>query len=147
MQFNCIPFQELNLDQLYAIMQLRQEVFVVEQNCPYLDADGLDQGSLHLMGYKHNVLVAYARLVPKGLTYEKYASFGRVITAQSVRGKGLGKELVMAAIQHLHLNFGIQTIKISAQSHLINFYHGCGFLATGEEYLEDGIPHTAMLLI
>ena len=147
MQFNCIPFPELSLEQLYAIMRLRQEVFVVEQNCPYLDADGLDQKSLHLMRYQNKDLVAYTRLVPKGISYEKYASIGRVITTQAVRGKGFGKALMMASIQQLHLHFGVQPIKISAQSHLLRFYQECGFQSTGEEYLEDGIPHTAMLLI
>ena len=145
MQFYCIPFYSLNLEQLYDIMRLRQQVFVVEQDCPYLDADGIDQDSLHVMGYQNEELVAYTRLVPKGISYDNYASIGRVITTQAIRGKGIGKELMEVSIQQLFQHFGKQTIKISAQSYLLRFYEDLGFHSTGKEYLEDNIPHTAML--
>ena len=147
MQTICIPFNKLSLDQLYAIMRLRQEVFVVEQKCAYLDADGLDQKSLHLLAYLGDELVGYSRLVPRGLSYENYPSIGRVLSSQRVRGKRLGKPLVEASVQALLENFGKQTIKISAQAHLVKFYNNCGFQITGEEYLEDGIPHIGMLRV
>ncbi len=145
MQFLCLPFYKLNLDQLYAILKLRQEVFIVEQDCPYLDSDDKDQDSLHLMGFYEDELAAYTRLVPKGLSYEKYASIGRVITSDKIRGKGLGKLLMNTSVDKLFEFWGQQAIKISAQSHLIPFYKTIGFDPTGEEYLEDGIPHAAMI--
>ncbi|MFT4664654.1 MAG: ElaA protein [Polaribacter sp.] len=145
MQFLCLPFYELNLDQLYDILRLRQAVFVVEQDCPYLDTDGNDQKSLHLMGFYEGELVAYTRLVPKGISYEKYASIGRVITSDKIRGKGFGKLLMSTSVNKLFEFWGQQAIKISAQSHLIPFYKTIGFGPTGEEYLEDGIPHAAMI--
>ena len=126
-------------------MVLRQEVFVVEQDCPYLDADGKDQMAHHLMGYLDNQLVAYTRLVPKGISYEKYISIGRVITAQSVRRGGYGKELMKRSIQQIRILYGQQAIKISAQCYLLKFYKGLGFEPVGEEYLEDNIPHIAMI--
>jgi ElaA protein len=145
MHFLCLPFYELSQDQLYAILQLRQEVFVVEQNCPYLDADDKDQQSLHMMGFEQGKLVAYARLLPKGLSYQQYASIGRVITSQLVRGRGLGKILMTTSVEKLFEYWGKQSIKISAQSHLVPFYNDIGFVSTAEEYLEDGIPHTGMV--
>lgn len=145
MQFLCLPFYKLSLDQLYAILRLRQEVFIVEQDCPYLDTDDKDQESLHLIGFHEGDLVAYTRLVPKGISYEKYASIGRVITSDKIRGKGLGKLLMTTSVEKLFEAWGAQAIKISAQSHLIPFYKSIGFEPTGEEYLEDGIPHAAMI--
>lgn len=146
MHFVCLPFYELSLDQLYAILRLRQEVFIVEQDCPYLDTDDKDQDSLHLMGFIENELVAYTRLVPKSISYETYASIGRVITSQKIRGKGLGNLLMTTSVEKLHQHWGKQSIKISAQSHLASFYNDIGFESIGENYLEDGIPHTAMVL-
>ncbi|MFK7808155.1 MAG: GNAT family N-acetyltransferase [Saprospiraceae bacterium] len=146
MEFICLPFYELSLDQLYALLRLRQEVFIVEQNCPYLDTDGKDQSSLHLLGFYENELVAYTRIVPKGISYEKYASIGRVITSDKVRGKGFGKLLMNTSVEKLHQHWGKQSIKISAQSHLVPYYNSVGFESTGEEYLEDDIPHTAMVM-
>ncbi|HFC01128.1 MAG TPA: GNAT family N-acetyltransferase, partial [Phaeodactylibacter sp.] len=91
MKIKCTPFYQLNLDEIYAIMALRQEVFVVEQNCPYLDADDKDREAWHLMGFdKNNTLIAYTRLLPKGISYEKYASIGRVVTAPKARKIGAG---------------------------------------------------------
>ena len=146
MTFKCLPFYQLNLDEFYAIMALRQEVFVVEQNCPYLDADGSDQEVFHLMGFNEaNQLIAYARLIPKGISYEKYAAIGRVVTAPSVRGLGAGKKLMEASIQWMDKLMANQPIKISAQLYLLKFYNELGFQEIGEGYLEDDIPHIAML--
>ncbi len=145
-QFKCKKFQELSLEELYATMVLRQEVFVVEQDCVYLDADNKDQDSWHLMGFDETEsLVAYLRLIPKGLSYEKYPSFGRVVTSEKVRRGGAGKALMNAALKEAEKYFPNQTIKISAQVYLIRFYQSFGFEPIGEHYLEDGIPHVAML--
>lgn len=144
--FKCKTFSELSLDELYEIMALRQEVFVVEQDCPYLDADGKDQDSWHLTGVdKNGKLIAYARIVPQGISYKNYPSIGRIITAASVRGKGVGKKLLLASLEATGKLFEGQAIKISAQCYLIKFYESFGFKTSGEEYLEDNIPHIAML--
>jgi len=145
LKYICPSFNELSLQQLYDIMVLRQEVFVVEQDCPYLDADGKDQMSHHLMGYLDGELVAYTRLVPKGISYDKYISIGRVITSQSVRRDGYGKDLMERSIKQIRTLFGQKDIKISAQCYLLKFYKGLGFEPVGEEYLEDDIPHIAMI--
>ncbi|MCB0641197.1 MAG: GNAT family N-acetyltransferase [Phaeodactylibacter sp.] len=143
--FYCKAFEELHLRELYDIMILRQRVFVVEQNCPYLDADGLDADSYHLMGIQNGALVAYARLLPKGLSYPDYASIGRVITAPEARRTGMGKLLMDEALQAAHRLFGVGPLKISAQCYLIRFYEVFGFETIGAQYLEDDIPHIAML--
>ncbi len=145
-QFFCLPFPDLSLEQLYEIMALRQEVFVVEQDCPYLDADGKDYESYHLFG-KNNIgkIVSYTRLVPKGVSYEDYVSIGRVVTAQSIRKRGAGKELMVASIDWCKQLFPEEKIKISAQCYLDKFYTDLGFVATGDYYDEDDIPHMAMI--
>ena len=128
-------------------MALRQEVFVVEQNCPYLDADGKDPDSWHLMGRDASgKLVCYTRLLPEGLSYPGYVSIGRVVSSPAARGTGAGKTLMRRSIDLCRQLFGNQPIKIGAQSYLLQFYEGFGFCSTGEEYLEDGIPHTKMIL-
>ena len=130
--FICKKFNELSLYELYEIMALRQEVFVVEQNCPYLDADGKDQSAWHLMGLNENKkLVAY--------------SIGRVVTSTSARGGGIGRELMEQSIQWMEKLFPAQDIKIGAQCYLEKFYKSLGFEIAGDEYLEDGIPHYPML--
>lgn len=141
----CKKFNDLSLDELYAIMALRQKVFVVEQDCPYLDADGKDQVAWHLLGYENQELVAYTRLVPKGISYEKYPSIGRVVTAQKVRDRGVGVELMRESIQHCETLFGKEPIKISAQVYLLKFYNSLDFESVGLSYLEDGIPHISMI--
>jgi len=144
--FSCKPFDALTVYELYDIMALRQEVFVVEQNCPYLDADGKDVSSWHLMGRDtQGRLVAYARLLPPGVGYEAYASIGRVVSAPSVRRLGLGRLLMAHSMAWCTKVFGSKPIKISAQAYLKTFYESFGFHHTGEEYLEDGIPHIAMI--
>lgn len=144
--YRCPHFEQLSTKDLYEIMALRQRVFVVEQNCPYLDADGIDFYCHHLMGFKEMNLVAYARLVPGGIAYPEYVSIGRVITAPEVRRVGLGREMMERAILETRALFGTASIKISAQCYLLSFYESFGFRSTGAEYLEDGIPHIAMIL-
>lgn len=144
--FRCKSFYELTALQLYAILILRQEVFVVEQNCPYLDADGKDLKGWHLMGYDDDgQLVAYARLLPKGASYEKHASIGRVVTASAIRGQGIGRMLMRNALDYAEQLFPGDTVKISAQTYLREFYESQGFVVSGEEYLEDDIPHFPMI--
>ncbi|GAB3517015.1 GNAT family N-acetyltransferase [Emticicia fontis] len=142
----CVPFYELNLDELYAILALRQEVFVVEQNCPFLDADGKDQSALHLMIFDEDEnLVAYTRLFAQDVYYQGYTSIGRVVTSPKARGGGLGRVLMEKSIEKVLALFGQAPIKIGAQKYLEKFYHSLGFEPTGNDYIEDGIPHTYMI--
>jgi len=137
---------ELTSSELYAIMKLRSEVFVVEQNCVYLDADGKDGGAYHLCGWLNNeLLVAYARLLAPGVSYTE-ASIGRVVTHQAYRKDGYGKTLMSKAIENTCTIFDTQTIKIGAQQYLTKFYNSLGFNVSSEPYLEDGIPHLEMIL-
>ena len=146
LRYKCIPFQELNLDELYAIMALRQIVFIVEQECPYLDADGKDQYAHHLMGFDgSDKLVAYTRLLPEGISYEEYCSIGRVVSHPDVRGQKLGKEIMRESIKYCNTFYPNSPIKISAQCYLTKFYSSFGFESTGSSYLEDDIPHIAMI--
>ncbi|MCB0614454.1 MAG: GNAT family N-acetyltransferase [Phaeodactylibacter sp.] len=146
LHFHCLPFHQLSATELYALMALRQEVFVVEQNCPYLDADGKDLSAHHLLGYNENGrLVAYSRLLPKGVAYEKHPSFGRVVTAASIRGNGQGRNLMEKTLEWMRRLYGQDAIKISAQCYLISFYESLGFQTVGKEYLEDDIPHIGMV--
>jgi ElaA protein len=148
MLFKCVPFKDLTVYELYDILALRLEVFCVEQNCPYQDADGKDLEGWHLMGKNtEGVLVAYTRLLPKGVSYENYASIGRVVNSPKVRGLGYGKMLMTESITQMEKLFPNEPVKIGAQSYLLQFYQSLGFESTGEEYLEDGIPHTSMILI
>ena len=137
-------FNELNAHQLYAILQLRNEVFVVEQNCVFQDADDKDQLSFHLMGLRDNQLIAYTRIVPPGVIY-KEASIGRVVTSHSVRGSGAGKELMQQSIESIYELFGKTAIKIGAQVYLQKFYEELGFEKCSDLYLEDDIPHIHMI--
>jgi len=146
MNWICKYFEELSLRELYEIGRLRQEVFVLEQNCPYVDFDGKDLYCYHLMGFdENNRLVAYSRIVPKGVSYEDYISIGRVITSGLVRKSGLGRILMLESISVCEKLFGKSDIKISAQTYLLKFYESLGFVSTGKEYLEDDIPHTEMI--
>jgi ElaA protein len=140
------PFQELSVVELYEIMKLRLEIFVVEQNCPYQDADGKDLKSLHLMGYSNDgVLVAYCRILPAGISYAE-VSIGRFISSSLVRGSGAGKQLMVEALKCIQQKFGSSSVRISAQSYLLKFYESFGFKTVGKEYLEDDIPHMEMIL-
>ena len=147
LSFSCLPFDQLTPYELYDIMALRQEVFVVEQNCPYLDADGKDLHSWHLMGRDvQGKLICYTRLLPEGLSYDGYVSIGRVVSSPAARGAGAGKILIRRSIDMCRHLFGNQPKKIGAQTYLLKFYARFGFQSTGEEYLEDCIPHTKMTL-
>ena len=138
-------FDELTLQELYSILQLRNEVFAVEQNCVYPDMDDKDQASYHFTGWMNEKLVAYARLLPKGVAYDDYVSIGRVVTSPLVRRSGIGKQLIKYSIEHLNNLFGIVPIKIGAQIYLKNFYSEFGFCQTSDIYLEDGIEHIEMV--
>jgi ElaA protein len=141
----CKPFNELTPAALYAVLQLRNEVFVVEQQCVFQDADNKDQLSFHLMGWEGDQLVAYTRLVPPGIAYEE-ASIGRVVTAITARGSGIGRQLMQQSIAACRKLFGNGTIRIGAQLYLKQFYASLGFIPTGGIYPEDGIEHIQMLL-
>ena len=146
MKFEIRSFAQLSNEELYRVLQLRAEVFVVEQNCVYQDADDLDQGGYHVLGFSQNQEIhAYTRVLPPGSTYSEYASIGRVITSQSFRNQGHGKPLMSFTLAQCQLLYPNHKTKISAQSYLIKFYNGLGFQEIGEEYLEDGIPHIAMV--
>lgn len=142
----CKAFHDLNVEELYFAVQLRLEVFVMEQKCIYQDLDDKDQDSFHLFLYKNGVLMAYARLLPKGLSYQEYASIGRVVSRKENRREGFGFLLVEEAMKKCEELFPNTSIKISAQEYLLNFYQKFGFKAIGETYLEDGLPHCAMIL-
>lgn len=141
----CKPFNGLSVNELYAILQLRSAIFVVEQQCVFLDADDKDQLSYHLMGWKDGALAAYTRLVPPGVAYEE-PSIGRVLTAITARGSGIGRLLMQESIAECRRLFGEQTIRIGAQLYLKEFYGSLGFIPTGGIYPEDGIDHIQMLL-
>ena len=143
MKFKGIKFQDLNIQQLYDILQLRSEVFVVEQDCDYQDIDGNDQIAIHVCAYDKNILVAYARILPPQ-TYFKEPSIGRVIVKASHRKLNLGHKLMDFCITQTNHLYPDKTLKISAQQYLITFYNKHGFEVKGEGYLEDGIPHVAM---
>ncbi|MFK7948842.1 MAG: GNAT family N-acetyltransferase [Saprospiraceae bacterium] len=145
MKWKTFTFQELTLEQLYQMMMVRQEVFVVEQNCPYLDADGKDQDCYHVLGYDNDDLVAYSRIVPKGISYPNAVSIGRILTTEKGRGKGIGKMLVQFSIEETIRLFQSEKITISAQCYLTKFYENFGFQIVGESYLEDDIPHIKMI--
>jgi len=144
--FSYKSFSDLSKNELYAILWLRAKVFIVEQNCPYQDLDGKDQKSYHILGVSDNMISAYTRIIPKGVSYENYCSIGRVVCDPSVRSKGAGKALMHFSIDTCKELFPEIPIKISAQTYLNRFYTNLGFTAIGEEYLEDNIPHIQMVL-
>lgn len=145
-QFSCKTFESLSKDELYSILALRIEVFVVEQDCPYQDLDYKDQDAHHLIATYENKIVAYTRLLPSGISYPEHCSIGRVICAQRSRGKGIGRELMKESVRLCKTIFPNSPIKISAQTYLLDFYTNLGFQVVGPEYLEDNIPHVAMTL-
>ena len=145
--FAAIPFDDLTLEELYGLLRLRSEVFVVEQNCPYQDLDNKDQKCIHILG-KNNTgeILAHARIVPPGISYPEYSSIGRVVTSKKVRRTGEGVKLMEYSIGIAQQNWPHHDIKISAQSYLKKFYESLNFRFTGEAYMEDGIPHIGMVL-
>ena len=137
-------FEQLSLEELYFILQLRSEVFVVEQDCVYQDIDAKDQNALHIIGKKDTKIIAYTRVF-KGGDYFKEASIGRVVVSLKDRHLNYGQQIMKASIVAIKNNYDTSDIKISAQKYLENFYNNLGFKTIGDPYLEDGIPHIAML--
>jgi ElaA protein len=138
-------FEALTNTELYDILKLRMQVFVVEQNCPYLDTDGKDLKSYHLSGRNElGDLVAYSRLLPENVSY-KEVSIGRVVTSPKARRTGAGKELMSKSIETIRELFGEVSIRIGAQLYLQKFYEGHGFIKVSDEYLEDNILHIEMI--
>lgn len=142
--WNYKKFDELDPKELYSILTLRNRVFVVEQNCVYLDTDGMDEGSFHLCGWDGDLLAAYARIIPPGVVYPQ-ASIGRVVSNPDCRKMGAGKLLMQKAIEEIYSHFDVREIKIGAQLYLESFYSSLGFKRISDVYLEDGIPHIKML--
>lgn len=138
------PFGELTPKELYAILQLRNEVFIVEQNCPYQDMDNKDLKAWHLMGMEENKLLAYSRLLAPGISYSE-TSIGRIVSSTSARKTGMGKELMQESIDQIRNLFKTDTIRIGAQLYLKKFYESFGFIQDSDMYLEDNIPHIIML--
>jgi ElaA protein len=138
-------FDDLSAAELYAILKLRNEVFVVEQNCVYQDTDDKDQHSYHLAGWNGKDLVAYTRIIPPGIAYSQ-VSIGRVVTSPKYRKTGIGRILMQESISKVFSQFNCSEIKIGAQVYLTKFYQSLGFVQSGPEYLEDGIPHIEMTL-
>ncbi|WP_165731385.1 GNAT family N-acetyltransferase [Polaribacter sp. 20A6] len=143
MEFIIKTFSELNTTELYNILQLRSEVFVVEQDCAYQDVDFKDQKALHVFGLKDDKIIAYTRIFKPGF-YFKNASIGRVVVAANERKYGFGHDLIKASIKAIKTHFNVDEITISAQKYLKKFYETHQFIQVGEEYLEDGIPHIRM---
>ena len=137
-------FNELTLDSLYEVLQLRAEVFVVEQTCPYQDVDGKDQKAMHILGYHKEQLVAYTRVFKPGYYFDN-ASIGRVVVKENARQYGFGKDIMKASIAFIEDTLDLSTIELSAQTYLKKFYNDLGFKEIGEGYLEDDIPHIRML--
>lgn len=149
-QWKLATFDSLTTHELYALLQLRTEVFVMEQNCVFQDMDGADDQAVHLLGTQRatgqesDPLVAYARLFPAGVKFAE-ASIGRVITSSAVRGQGLGHTLIARAVSSVHTLWGLQPIRIGAQARLKDYYSQHGFVDMGLPYVEDGIDHLEML--
>ena len=138
-------FDALSPAELYAILQLRNEVFVVEQHCAYQDADGKDLKAWHLMGWIDDFLALYTRLVPPGVSYPDHSSIGRVVSSKRIRGGGHGWTLMKRSIEEASHLFPGKNIKIGAQLYLRSFYESLGFKQVSEVYLEDGIEHIEMV--
>lgn len=137
------PFCELTSDELYEILRLRVDVFVVEQNCPYQEIDGLDRQATHLYFAENSEILAYLRILPAGVTFDVPA-LGRIVTAK--RGLGLGAAIVREGIRLAREMFGDTEIKIEAQTQARGFYEKLGFFQSSEEFMDTGIPHIEMTL-
>lgn len=146
LRIECKAFAELSVDELYEILALRSEVFVVEQNCIFLDLDYKDQKAMHLMGYdNNNQLMAYTRLFDESVYYQGFLSIGRVVASPKGRGAGYGREIFGKSVEKIQELFGEKPIKIGAQAYLESFYASFGFESINEDYIEDGIPHKMMV--
>ncbi len=146
MNWEITAFNHFTTHALYAALRLRQEVFVLEQNCVYLDLDGLDQSSEHLLGWEGGELLAYLRCLPPRLSYPQ-SSIGRIVVSPAARGHDLGRELVKKGIAHNLKTWPTTDIRIGAQAYLETFYTQLGFVTDGEPYIEDGIEHIHMNLV
>ncbi len=142
--WQCKKFSELSVEELYKILQLRNEVFVVEQNCAYQDCDEKDFSCWHITGWDEDILIAYSRILPPGLSYPDAASIGRVLTSPLARGQKAGKQLMIYSLKNLYKLFGEVKVAIGAQFYLKRFYESFHFIQTGTIYLEDGIQHIPM---
>lgn len=143
--WHCKHFNKLSAAELYSILRLRTEVFILEQNCLYQDVDGKDVKSFHIFGSNsEGEILAYARVLPPGISFAE-ASIGRVVTSLKVRGTGAGRDLMKKVMDFIRQEFPGISIRISAQSYLIKFYSDFGFAPVGEDYLEDDIPHRQMI--
>lgn len=137
-------FKELSVYELHDLLQLRSQVFVVEQECVYQDIDGKDQKALHVLGYKNKSLVAYTRIFEPGYYFQE-AGIGRVVVTKTERAHDYGYVIMDASIKAINDHFKTTSIRLSAQTYLKRFYNNLGFKEEGEEYLEDGIPHIEMV--
>jgi ElaA protein len=138
------PFEELTTREVHDLLQLRAEVFVVEQDCPFQDMDGVDPDSWHLLGRRGDVLIAYCRMIPAGIKFAE-PSIGRVVTPPALRRTGCGRELMAEALRRADTLWPGRSIRIGAQHRLERFYEDFGFATASEPYIEDGIPHIEML--
>ena len=145
MNFTLKKFEQLTTGELYSILKVRTEVFVVEQNCPYPEVDGKDLKSYHLYKEEDGEVIAYLRILPPGVSYEEL-SIGRVLVKKEYRGQKLAHQMLEYALQFIQNKLNETTVKIQAQAHLRNFYGSFGFKAVTETYLEDNIPHVDMIL-
>lgn len=144
MEVSVKTFSEINTEELYDILQLRSEVFVVEQDCVYQDMDGKDQKAFHVIGKNNGKVVAYTRVFKSG-DYFNMASIGRVVVKETERKYGLGVKIMNASVKAIQDRLNEDKIHLSAQTYLMKFYNSLGFVEVGEEYLEDGIPHIGMV--
>lgn len=144
MEIEVKSFAELSTKYLYEILKLRSEVFVVEQDCVYLDVDGKDERALHILGWEDGNLIAYARCFQAG-DYFQEAAIGRILVRENYRKLGYGHQITKASIEAIQTKYKADKIKISAQIYLVIFYESHGFKTKGDRYMEDGIPHIAML--
>jgi len=144
MKIRVKTFDQLTINELHDLLQLRSEVFVVEQDCVYQDIDGKDRKALHIIGLKEDKIVAYTRCFKPGFYFEE-AAIGRVVVDQAYRNFKFGHDIIKASVKAIKEYYHTETIKLSAQVYLTKFYESHGFKQIGEGYLEDGIPHIAMI--
>lgn len=144
MEWKIKTFNELSNDELYEIIKLRSEVFVIEQQCIYEECDGKDKKAYHLFGEEDGEILVYLRILDKGVSFNE-VSIGRVVANKKYRSKGLAKEMVSRAIEFIEDNLNEKVIRISAQEYLLKFYSSLGFMKVSQVYLEDGIPHMEMV--
>ena len=144
-QWTCKHYDELSKEEFHQILKVREDVFIIEQDCVYQDIDHKDIHSYHLCVYDQNELIAYSRILPQGISYENYISIGRGLSTLPYRKTGAGRFLMQKSMEMSQEIFPDSPIKISAQEYLIAFYQSFGFIHTGKEYMEDNIPHVEMI--